>query len=335
MVSGTVPDAPDGYEAARLGAGLIERPDRSRILVSGSDRASYLQGLLTNDIAGLTAGTGCYAAYLTPQGRMIADLWVYELGDAILLSMIPDVKETVLSKLDQFIFSEDVQLADLSDTSASLAVVGPLAAAVVGGVLEGAGSETLATLPGHGSLNARVEGQPIIVLRVSDVGVDGYELVVRPDQLAALEATLLAKGVKRVTAPATEALRIEAGLPLFHRDMDETTIPLEAGIESRAISQTKGCYVGQEVIARVLHRGHGRVVKKLVGLAMEGARVPPPTTTVSVDGRDAGNVTSSVYSPALRKPIALAYVHRDFAAPGTVVTLAGEVARVTNLPFVA
>jgi folate-binding protein YgfZ len=228
-----------------------------------------------------------------------------------------------------------VQLADLSDTSASLAVVGPLAAAVVGGVLEGAGSETLATLPGHGSLNARVEGQPIIVLRVSDVGVDGYELVVRPDQLAALEATLLAKGVKRVTAPATEALRIEAGLPLFHRDMDETTIPLEAGIESRAISQTKGCYVGQEVIARVLHRGHGRVVKKLVGLAMEGARVPPPTTTVSVDGRDAGNVTSSVYSPALRKPIALAYVHRDFAAPGTVVTLAGEVARVTNLPFVA
>jgi folate-binding protein YgfZ len=335
MVSESVPDAPGGYDAARSGAGLIERADRRRMLVSGRDRASYLQGLLTNDIAGLTAGTGCYAAYLTPQGRMIADLWVYELGDGILLSMIPDVKDTVLSKLDQFIFSEDVQLTDLSDTSASLAIVGPLAARVVGDVLESTDSDTLAALPEHGSLNARAQGHPVIVLRVSDLGVDGYELVARPNQLAALEAALSAKGAQTVTAAAIEALRIEAGLPRFHRDMDETTIPLEAGIESRAISQTKGCYVGQEVIARVLHRGHGRVVKKLVGLAVEGARVPAPTTTVDVDGRDAGSVTSSVYSPSLRKPIALAYVHRDFTAPGTVVTLDGEVATVTALPFVA
>ena len=335
MISKPVPDTPGGYEAARHGAGLVDRGDRGRILVSGSDRASYLQGLLTNDIAVLTAGSGCYAAYLTAQGRMIADLWVYELGDTILLSMISEVKDTVLSRLNQFIFSEDVQLTDLAETSASLAVVGPLAAGVAAAVLEGPATETLAVLPEHANLNVQWGGQPAIVLRVSDLGVAGYELVVRPADLAALEAALVAKGAERLSAAATETLRIEAGLPRFHRDMDETTIPLEAGIESRAISQTKGCYVGQEVIARVLHRGHGRVVKKLVGLAVEADRVPPPSTVVHIDGRDAGSVTSSVFSPALRKPIALAYVHRDFVAPGTAVTLDGEAATITTLPFVA
>jgi folate-binding protein YgfZ len=335
MVSPAVSDALAGYDAARRTAAVVDRADRSRILVSGGDRASYLQGLLTNDIAALTAGTGCYAAYLTPQGRMIADLWVYELGGAILLSMIGEVKDTVFAKLDQFIFSEDVQLTDLAETSASLAVVGPLAARITAGVLEGVGEDLLKALPDHANLNARWNQLPAIVIRVSDPGVDGFELVVRPADLEALQAALFERGAQRLAEGAAEALRVEAGVPRFHRDMDETTIPLEAGIEPRAISQTKGCYVGQEVIARVLHRGHGRVVKKLVGLTMGADRVPARSTVVHVDGRDAGSVTSSVFSPTLGKPIALAYVHRDFIAPGTAVTLDGEAATVTPLPFVA
>jgi folate-binding protein YgfZ len=335
MVSPTVSDALQGYDAARRAAAVVDRTDRHRILVSGSDRASYLQGLLTNDIAALTPGTGCYAAYLTAQGRMIADLWVYELGEAILLSMISEVKDTVFAKLTQFIFSEDVQLTDLVETSVSLAVVGPLSARLASEVLGGTGAEVLSGLPDHATLNATWNGLPAIVLRVSDLGVGGYEIVVRPGDLAGLEAALMEKGAQKLGAAAGEALRIEAGIPRFHRDMDESTIPLEAGIESRAISQTKGCYVGQEVIARVLHRGHGRVVKKLVGLAMAADRVPLPSTAVHVDGREAGAVTSSIFSPALGKPIALAYVHRDFVAPGTVVTLDGDTGTVTALPFVA
>src|SRR5438270_14082848 len=110
------------YRAARTNAASIDRSNRGRILVSGPDRASYLQGLLTNDIAALTAGTGCYAAYLTAQGRMIADLWVYELGDVLLLSMEGEVKATLLAKLDQFIFSEDVQLGDVTDAFAPVAL---------------------------------------------------------------------------------------------------------------------------------------------------------------------------------------------------------------------
>src|SRR6516164_6349133 len=113
------------YEAARQRAAFIDRSSRGRIIVSGRDRASYLQGLLTNDIVALGAGQGCYAAYLTAQGRMIADLWVYELGDVMLLRMLSELKATVLGRLDQFIFSKDVQLGDVTDTFMGLGILGP------------------------------------------------------------------------------------------------------------------------------------------------------------------------------------------------------------------
>ena len=123
-------------------------------------------------------------------------------------------------------------------------------------------------------------------------------------------------------------------MPLFRRDMDEDTIPLEAGIESRAISFTKGCYVGQEVVIRVLHRGHGRVARKLVGLLLDGQQVPAPGAMIRSGDREIGQVTSSTASPALKRPIALAYVHRDFFEPGTKVTVGEQSAAVTALPFV-
>src|SRR5262245_55149033 len=119
------------YDAARRRAAFIDRSNRGRIVVTGRDRASYLQGLLTNDVVALAAGHGCYAAYLTAQGRMIADLHVYELGDVMLLDMAGDVKDTVMAKLDQFIFGEDVQLGDVTGTFAQIAVVGPASAAAL------------------------------------------------------------------------------------------------------------------------------------------------------------------------------------------------------------
>ena len=143
------------YEAARHHAAFVDRSDRARIVVSGADRASFLQGLLTNDVVALKAGQGCYAAYLTPQGRMIADLSVYELGDVILLTLDRGVKETVLAKLDHVIFSEDVQLGDVTDTFAQIGVVGPDAAATVAGLLTGASAETLSALAEHGNLRAQ------------------------------------------------------------------------------------------------------------------------------------------------------------------------------------
>src|SRR5215813_4898999 len=153
------------YEAAHHRAALLDRSDRGRIVVSGADRASYLQGLLTNDIVALNAGQGCYAAYLTPQGRMIADLYVYELGDVMLLTMDRAVKDTVLARLDQFIFGEDVQLGDVSDAFAQVGVIGRQAAAIVSRMLDGTNQETVQALAEHANLRAAWQGEPAIVTR--------------------------------------------------------------------------------------------------------------------------------------------------------------------------
>ena len=272
--------ASDEYQAARRHAALIDRTDRGRIVVSGADRGTYLQGLLTNDIQALRTGQGCYSAYLTPQGRMIADMYVYELGDVMLLTTIREVKDAVLFKLDQFVFAEDVQLGDVTASFAQFAIVGPQAAQVVASVLGSISESTLAEMPEHG--NARVDwrGSAAIVTRTSDAGEAGYDVYVETAQAEALKAAIADAGVPLLDSALADAIRIEAGVPVFHRDMDEETIPLEAGIESRAISFTKGCYVGQEVIVRVLHRGHGRVARKLVGLRVDGDRVPAVGATM-------------------------------------------------------
>jgi folate-binding protein YgfZ len=318
------------YQAARRQAASIDRSSRGRIVVSGRDRASYLQGLLTNDTVALAGGAGCYSAYLTAQGRMISDLWVYELGDVMLLDL-PDVetKNTVLAKLDQFIFSEDVQLGDVTEAFAQIAIVGPASAAVVGRLLGAA-----VPVAEHASVRGEIAGGASIVTRIADTGEPGFDLYVERLRLPLLQDALEKAGVVALDAATADVLRVEAGVPAFHRDMDEETIPLEAGIEDRAINMNKGCYVGQEVIVRVLHRGHGRVAKKLVGLTMDGGEVPAAGSVVRSQDREIGHVTSAVQSMALERPIALAYLQRDFLEAGTAVTVNGTNALVTALPFV-
>src|SRR5688572_20642120 len=167
----------NSYHLARTAAAIVDRRDRGWVVVSGADRRVYLHGLLTNDITALQAGQGCYAAYLTPQGRMITDLWVYELGDVLLLSMARDVKATVLARLDQFIFTEDVQLGDVSETFAATAIVGPRAAEHVADAT-GAPAGLLAQLAGHGNARIAFQGQPAIVLVSDDTGEKGFDVLV-------------------------------------------------------------------------------------------------------------------------------------------------------------
>ena len=326
----------EAYRAARQSAAVLDRSDRGRIVVSGADGASYLNGLLTNDIVALKPGDGCYAAYLTPQGRMIADLLVYHVGDIILLSMDGSVTATVLAKLDQFIFSEDVTLGDVTGTFAQIAVVGPDAARVVTEAIAPP-PQTTVPIATHGSVRVPFAGQSVVVTRTTDLGQPGFDIYVERTQADVMRAAVERAGAVPLDRDTAQALRVEAGVPAFRADMDEDTIPLEAGIESRAISFSKGCYVGQEVIIRVLHRGHGRVAKKLVGLTLGGGDAPPPGTVVHAPGPDAkvvGQVTSSTISPALGKPIALAYVQRDYLEPGTALEVSGAEALVTALPFV-
>jgi folate-binding protein YgfZ len=334
----------DQYRALHDGAGLIDKsPGRGRLLLTGADRRAYLQGLLTNDIVALGPGTGCYAAYLTAQGRMIADMRVFETGDGLLVDLDATLTSAVRDRWSMFIFSEDVQIEDLSSSTAELGVYGPRAAQILAATISagGAASErsssaaALEAMPLHGNEQTHFRTGRLFVLRSDDAGVPGFDVVLAADDKDAFVGLLRAAGAIDIEPEAAEASRVEAGRPLFRVDMTTETIPLEAGIEDRAISLTKGCYVGQEVIIRVLHRGHGRVARRLVGLTFEpSAPVPSPGDVVRTDDRDVGLITSAVRSPALGVSIALGYVHRDFAAAGTVLSVRGAAATVTSLPFV-
>jgi folate-binding protein YgfZ len=268
----------DGYTAALANGGVVRRADRGVLAVAGADRAAWLQGLLTNDIGSLKDGESRYAAYLTPQGRMISDMNVIERGGRILLDVPEPLAASLRDRLDGLIFSEDVQVTNESAMLWVWTVIG----------------------------NDRLDD------------VIGETL---PAELTALTP---------VEFDTFEVIRIERGVPRFLADMDEETIPLEAGIEDRAISFTKGCYVGQEVIVRVTTRGGGRVAKKLVRwVADPNAEIVPlrDAKIVSFD-RDIGRVTSAAFSPTINRVVGLGYVHRNFAAAGTEITVVWNAARV-------
>jgi tRNA-modifying protein YgfZ len=323
------------YLAARDRAGMIDLGARGRIVVRGEDRKTFLHALLTNDIALLSAGTGCYAALLTPQGRMVADMNLFELGDVMLIDVRREVKDTLLQRFDQLIFSEDVQLGDVSDAWGCVGLYGTRAAVIAGGAL---GRD----LTGFGPFqNARLdrEGGLVVAARRDALGLPGFLLFAAGSALPGLTRALHDGGAMDLPPEVAEALRVEAGEPVFLVDMGDDTIPPEAGIEAAAVSYLKGCFPGQEVLVRIRDRGHGKVVRKLVGLTIDGNAAPAAGSAIVGDGKDIGHVTSAVISPALGKPIALGYVHRDFVSPGTIVSVAVGDARlaatVTQLPFVS
>lgn len=327
------------YTAAHEGAAVLDRTPRGRVTLNGSDRRTYLQGLLTNDIAALTAGTGCYAALLTPQGRMISDMRVFELGDSILLDVPDMVAGRVAAHLTEFVFSEDVAIQDVSATLAHLVLLGSASAdALNAGDPGGCDADSVRRLRPFESRRCRLGGVETIVAGNDEFGVPGFDLFVPAAQKAAIVTALTKAGVTPIDDEVAEALRIEAGTPQFGADMNENTIPLEAGIEGRAISDTKGCYVGQEVIIRVLHRGHGRVARRLVGLMFPPEGQPPARgERLHAGGRHIGAVTSATWSPGLGRPIALGYVLRDFTTPGISVEVGDaelQTATVASLPFV-
>jgi folate-binding protein YgfZ len=305
-----VTDIGNQYPIIDSGAGWHQRADRGRVRVDGNDRASFLQALLTNDLATLSAGQGVYSAYLTPQGRMIADMRLYARPDSILADVPAPVAVALVAKLDAVIFSEDVRVSDASVEWAAITVVGRNAATLLS-TAAGLDPGTLAGLPTLGV----ADGDSMFVVRTDDAEGGAFDVFVQSGSRAALILRLQAAGIKPVGGDVIDLLRIEAGRPAFGRDMDEHTIPLEAGLLDRAISLTKGCYVGQEVIVRVLHRGAGRVAKRLVKLAFDAALETPPApgTSLHIDGRESGRITSAARSPRLGRVVALGYLAREDA----------------------
>lgn len=333
----------DEYHALRRTAGVVDRSTRGRLLLTGADRRAYLHGLLSNDIVALGPGSGCYATYLTAQGRMIADMRVFETGDSLIVDLDGTIAQAVADRWSQFIFSEDVQVQNVSAPTAQIGIYGPRAADVLEKAWasgrtpeeQSPGAELLRSLPVYANRRWDFRGAPAFALASDDIGVMGFDVVLPVSLAGEIVPLLHAAGAADVGAPAAETCRVEGGRPLFHVDMDEDTIPLEAGIEDRAISLTKGCYVGQEIIIRVLHRGHGRVARKLVGIGIDpNGSLPSRGDRIMAGSRDVGSITSAVQSPTLGRPIALGYVHRDFAQPGTALDVGGSTAAVAALPFV-
>jgi len=308
------------YNAAHNSAALIERSSQGTVTLTGADRASFLHALLTNDVAGLPKGRGVYAAYLTPQGRMISDMRVIETGSRMLLSVDRHVAAPLAERFDKLVFSEDVQAKDASDI-AVLGVHGPSAARMI----QHATGVSVADLQSQYD-NITVES--LTIVRDDALGVPGYDVYLPVSDRDAIRAKLIEAGAEQVSDEVAEALRIEAGRPRFGVDMTTDTIPLEAGIEDRAISFTKGCYVGQEVIVRVMHRGHGRVARRLMSIVITVGDVPARGDKILLGDRAVGEITSATASPRMGSPLALGYVQREHAVAGTEVTVGGSQARI-------
>ena len=311
----------DQYNAAHHSAVLVDRSSQGTIAVTGRDRASFLHALLTNDIASLAQGRGVYAAYLTPQGRMISDMRVVETGNRMLMNVERGVAAPLAERFDTLVFSEDVLAKDVTGDLAAVGVHGPSAARMI---QRATGMSVIDLAAQYDNITSG----SLTLVRDDALGLPGYDVYVPASDAEAMRAKLIEAGAVTASEETGETLRIEAGRPLFGIDMNTDTIPLEAGIEDRAISFTKGCYVGQEVIIRVMHRGHGRVARRLVSIVLSGGTVPARGSNIQIGDRVVGAITSATVSPRLGAPLALGYVQRDHASPGTELTVNGSQARV-------
>lgn len=318
-----------GYEAARRAVVLLDASFREWLRVTGEDRASFLHGMVTNEVEKLPVGRATYAAMLTPKGAMVADVRLLKQEADLLLDVEPGHGAKVREFLDKYLISEDAELHEATADFALLTLGGPRASELLAKL-------DLAAPVLHTSSAGVVAGVEVTLLGndlVLERGVDlrvpraGAEAVYR-----ALREAGRPLGLEPLGVEAFEVLRVEAGVPRYGVDMDDKTIPLEANLE-RAIHYNKGCYIGQEVIARATFRGH--MNRKLTGLLL-GAHTPAPRTELFSGEKKVGWVTSVVRSPKLGQMIALGYVHRDFLAPGTKLSLAGSgEVELHALPFVS
>jgi tRNA-modifying protein YgfZ len=305
------------YRALREGGGLVDRSERGKLVVSGPDAVEFLQGQLTNDLDALAPGQGCYAALLDRKGHMQADMRVLRLGDEeVWLDTEPGAVGSVMRHLSTYKVGRQVEIAQPGSELAILSLLGPAAT-------ELAGTGPLGPEHAHRELEVGSVGCRAVA---TDLGID---LICPAAEASGVADTLVNVGAARVSEAAAEILRVESGRPRFGREMSAATIPQEAGIDGRAVSFTKGCYIGQETVARLHYKGKPN--RHLRGLRLEA-----PVTeddAIALEGRDVGRIGTAVISPA-HGPIALAVVRRE-AAPGALVEVgeSGVGGQVVELPF--
>jgi folate-binding protein YgfZ len=303
------------YRELTEGCGLLDRSERGKLALTGAEAKSFLQGQVSNDIETLAPGEGCYAAFLTPKGKMLGDLRVLDAGSELLLDTERVALQELFNMIRRFSIGYDVELHKRTLECGLLSLIGPQAEAVLG----------FERLPAaeHAHVVVPVGGLEVRLIR-TDVGVD---LLCAAGDTERLRDALQDTGAVAVSEDSAEIVRIERGRPRYGLDLDDTVIPQEAGLNARAVSFTKGCYVGQETVARLYYRGKPN--RHLRGLRL--GELAARGDQITFENRSVGVLASVARSPRLG-PIGLALVRRE-AAPGSIVSVGGAEAEVVELPF--
>ena len=319
-------DLADQYDAITTGVGVVSLTDWTLVELTGEERAAFFHNFCTNEIRKLSAGSGCEAFITSVQGKVLAHMLVLCLADSILLVAPPNLGEKIVSHLDRYLINEQVELHDRTIARRVLLCAGAKSEEMLAQRLD-------EPLPRERLASAVVEfeGHTAIVTRVDLAGPLGFLVIGDADDVDAWSHTLQDAGAVLCGREAWEAARIEAGTPLYGRDITDGNFPQEVGRDRLAISFVKGCYLGQETVARIDSMGH--VNKKLVGLRSSAGEVPPPGTELTVDGQVVGTVTSSAFSPRLKVAVALAQVRRQHEQPGSRLDSAVGPMEVVELPM--
>ncbi len=319
-------------------AGVLDLSFRGRLCLTGADRVRFLHGQVTNDIKALREGEGCYAALVTAKGRMESDLNIYSLPEELLLDFEPGLGEAVLQRLQKFIVADDVQVVDVAPDYGLLSVQGPAAAAAVRAL------GLFDSLPAKLFHFARIVDASLGELYLANqprLGASGFDLFTPRAALPAVADKLIAAaraaGGRACGWEAFEAVRLEAGIPRFGVDMDQTHLPQEAGIETRAVSYTKGCYLGQEVLNRLHTLGHVNRELRGLRLEVEAKALPAKGDKLFHQDKEVGYITSVAVSPLRGATFALGYVRKGADRLGTRLVVRGAAgdlpATVASVPF--
>jgi tRNA-modifying protein YgfZ len=323
----------DEYTNAHQRAVLFDVSDRGKLEVSGPDAAKFLHNMCTNDVVNLASGAGREALLTTGQAKIVAHVFIYHAhkGD-FWLDAGPGMGEAVYKHLDHFHVAEQFELADRTQEWAQFHLAGPKATEVLGRAL---GEEPPALLELEHVMRSVGSKISMPIRRHDALGLLGYDLLCPRDQVGVACHALVTAGAAPADMETYHVLRVEAGMPLFGVDIDASNLPQEVGRMEQTVSFTKGCYIGQETVARI--RTYGHVNRTLVGLKLGSDKVVAAGAKLVRDGAEVGHVTSSVLSPQLGRAIALAYVRRGSQEPGTALAVEAEgnrwTAEVVSLPF--
>ncbi len=319
------------YRAVRQSVALIDKNYRTYLRFSGPDRVRYLNAILTNNIKDLAPGDGIVSLFLNPQGRIQAEIETYATADRLFCVSHAMIRDTLVPALDKFIIMDDVTLTDETEMFGTVALEGPGAA----GLVKTLTSVDLANLNELSFQQTSVEGVSCGLTKRSPGGVAGAEFLALRAELPQLWK-ILRSAVEKASGramgyKALSALRLEQGIPWFGYDFGDKQIPHEAGLEHSHISYTKGCYTGQEIVERVRSRGQVNRVRVLVKL--DTNEPPAEGTALLADGKEAGHITRTAFSPSLQTAIGMAYVRREQSQPGSQLPCGSSSATVITSPL--